>query len=188
KSTNLDAVLKVPDDEDSDYGHTADFDQNTTDNKPESADTDSDTYETASEGEPDENKTQIHHGNLSSNATLSKDPSEFETLKSTDTLLPREYTIFAPFILKDTHFINAVTETIIAPNEELITAIKNDKNAKNIISKYQLPENNHKNFRLSNGLLLFKNKLYIPDRLIPKFLDIFHDNAFLEHPGIEKTL
>ncbi|PVV03904.1 hypothetical protein BB560_001609 [Smittium megazygosporum] len=96
KSTNLDTVFKVPDDEDSDYGHTTDFDQNATNNNPESADTDSDTYETASKGEPNENKTQIHHGNLSSNATLSKDPSEFETLKSTDTLLPREYTIFAP--------------------------------------------------------------------------------------------
>ncbi|PVV00848.1 hypothetical protein BB560_004755 [Smittium megazygosporum] len=96
KSTNLDAVFKAPDDKDSDYDHTTDFDQNATNNNPESADTDSDTYETASKGEPDENKTQIHRGNLSSNATLSNDPSEFETLKSTDTLLPREYTIFAP--------------------------------------------------------------------------------------------
>ncbi|PVU92519.1 hypothetical protein BB560_006050, partial [Smittium megazygosporum] len=100
KSTNLDAVFKVPDDENSDYGHTTDFDQNATNNNPESADTDSDTYKTAIEGEPDKNKIQIHHGNVSSNATLSKDPSKFETLKFTDTLLPREYTMFAPLFDK----------------------------------------------------------------------------------------
>ncbi|PVU98459.1 hypothetical protein BB560_005665, partial [Smittium megazygosporum] len=150
----MDAVFRVP--EDSDNKTILDTNEPPTEN----GDTDSEPYDTASEGETELDPigdSQINQGTSpnTDNDTLFEDNSQ-----PIDLLLPQEYSrseyksafIKDQSILGDRHFVDAVIEKVVIPNKEWYTSTEKDKYVKDTIRKYQLRENQHQDFDFKDGL------------------------------------